>query len=40
MLGRLGVDVDELNENGTVIVEVGVLDVDGVDLWVVNELPE
>ena len=40
MLGRLGVDVDELNENGTEIVEVGVVDVDRVDLWVVNKLPE
>ena len=31
MLEELGVDVDELIEDGTVIVAVDVLDVDGVD---------
>ena len=34
------VDVDDLIEDGTVIVAVDVLDVDGVDLWVVDELPK
>ena len=34
------VDVDDLIEDGTVIVIVDVLDVDGVDLWVVDELSE
>ena len=34
------VDVDDLIEDGTVIVVVDVLDVDGVDLWVVDELPK
>ena len=34
------VDVDDLIEDGTVIVVVDVLDVDGVDLWVVDELSE
>ena len=34
------VDVDDLIEEGTVIVIVDVLDVDGVDLWVVDELSE
>ena len=34
------VDVDELIEDGTVIVVVDVLDVEGVDLWVVDELSE
>ena len=34
------VDVDDLIEDGTVIVVVDVLDVDGVDLWAVDELSE
>ena len=34
------VDVDDLIEDGTVIVVVDVLDVDGVDIWVVDELPK
>ena len=33
------VDVNDLIEDGTVIVVVDVLDVDGVDLWEVDELP-
>ena len=40
MLEELGVDVDDLIEDGTVIVVVDVLDVDRVDLWVVDELSE
>ena len=40
MLEELVVDVDDLIEDGTVIVVVDVLDVDGVDLWVVDELPK
>ena len=35
MLEELGVDIDELIEDGTVIVVVDVLDVDGVDFNVV-----
>ena len=34
------VDVDDLIEDGTVIVVVDVLDVNRVDLWVVDELSE
>ena len=40
VLEELGVDVDDLIEDGTVIVVVDILDVDGVDLWVVDELSE
>ena len=40
MLEELEVDVDDLIEDGTVIVVVDVLDVDGVDLWAVDELSE
>ena len=40
VLEELVVDVDDLIEDGTVIVVVDVLDVDGVDLWVVDELSE
>ena len=36
----LGVDVDELIEDGTVIVAVDVLEVDRVDPWVLDELSE
>ena len=40
MLEELGVEVDDLIEDGTVIVVVDVLVVDGVDLWIVIELPK
>ena len=40
MLEELGVDIGDLIEDGAVIVVVDVLDVDGVDLWVVDELPK
>ena len=40
VLEELVVDVDDLIEDGTVIVVVDILDVDGVDLLVVDELSE